>query len=190
MGFTMYQSINRWVFAGLLAGLGGCTHPDLKSYSTNKPNFIPEQFFEGQLTAHGVLKNRSGQVTRYFTADIDASWDKGVGTLAERFEFNDGEIQFRTWILKPQSEGQYVATAGDVVGEGLALTSGNAMKLEYVLRINYRGKPMNLEVEDWMWQVDEQTVINHSILRKWGFRVGSIQLAIIKSDADKPDLPN
>lgn len=160
--------------------LGACSAPDLRQYANNTPAFSPTDFFDGQLTAHGVIKNRSGDVTRYFTATIDASWNKGVGTLAERFEFDDGEVQFRTWTLTPTESGKYNATAEDVVGTGRAQTSGNAMQLDYVLEIDYRGKKININIEDWMWRIDEKTVINHSIMRKWGFRVGSIQLAMVK----------
>lgn len=176
----MLKRLHKIFILSFLAALGACSSPDIKQYAVNTPEFVPEQFFNGKLTAHGVLKNRSGEVTRYFTATIDASWNKGVGTLVERFEFNDGEIQFRTWVLEPTENGQFSATAGDVIGAGKAQTSGNAMKLDYVLEIEYRGKPLSLNVEDWMWLVDENTVINQSTLRKWGFKVGSIQLAIIK----------
>lgn len=169
----------------LLVTLSACSGSDIKQYANNTPTFTAEQFFNGKLTAHGVLKNRSGEVTRYFTATIDASWSDAVGTLVERFEFNDGEIQHRTWTLTPiaNQQGQYLATAGDVIGNGLAQVSGNAMKLDYSLQINYRGSPMVLAVEDWMWLVDKNTIINQSILRKWGIQVGSIQLVITKQPA-------
>jgi hypothetical protein len=52
------------------------------------------------------------------------------------------------------------------------------MKLDYVLEINYKGSPLALAVEDWMWLVDENTLLNESTLRKWGFKVGSVQLVI------------
>lgn len=176
----MLKRLHKLFILSVLATLGACSSPDIKQYANNLPTFVPEQFFNGKLTAHGVLKNRSGEVTRYFTATIDASWDKGIGTLVERFEFNDGEIQFRTWVLAPSQTGRYLATAGDVVGEGQAQVSGNAMQLDYQLQIDYRGSPLALSVEDWMWLVDEDTVINQSTLRKWGFTVGSIQLVIRK----------
>lgn len=177
----MLKRLHKLFILSLLAGLGACSSPDVKQYASNLPALEPEQFFNGKLSAHGVLKNRSGEVTRYFTASIDASWDQGVGTLVERFEFNDGEIQFRTWTLAPNATGQFVATAGDVVGEGRAQVSGNTMKLDYILQIDYRGRPLKLAVEDWMWLVDDHTIINQSTLRKWGIRVGSIQLVIIKT---------
>lgn len=149
-------------------------------YKDRQPEFIAEEYFNGNLTAHGVLKNRSGEVTRTFNATIKAFWKDGTGTLEERFVFDDGEVQYRTWTLKPIDKNSYRATAGDVVGEGDAETAGNAMHLNYVLRIPYKGRQLDLSVDDWMYRVDENTVINESVLRKWGFRVGTIQLAIIK----------
>lgn len=175
--FKHWQKILLLYFA---TTLGACSATDVRQYADNTPAFAPQEFFNGHLTAHGVLKNRRGEVTRYFTATIDASWNNNVGTLAERFVFNDGEVQFRTWTLTPTGPNIYQATAGDVIGAGKAQISGNAMQVDYVLEIDYRDKKINLDVEDWMWRVDENTVINHSILRKWGFRVGSIQIAIVK----------
>jgi hypothetical protein len=164
----------------LLFILSGCSVPDVEQYRNNQPAFNVETFFNGPLTAHGVLKDRSGNVTRHFNATINAYWENGVGTLEERFEFNDGEIQFRNWTLTPQKSGGYIATAGDVLGKGQAETAGNAFHLDYTLQINYQGKPLALDVDDWMFRVNDTVVINQSTLSKWGFRVGSIQLAIIK----------
>lgn len=173
----------RVLLIGLLVVLGGCSSTDLQDYAGNEPAFDPEAFFRGSMTAHGVLKNRGGKVTRYFNATIEASWDEeGVGRLAERFEFDDGEIQHRNWTLEPTGDGRYRATAGDVVGPGEARVAGNAMRLDYRLEVDYKDRKLELDVEDWMWRVDEDTVINQSILRKWGFRVGSIQLTIIRRE--------
>lgn len=162
--------------------LAGCSSTDIGEYADNRPEFVLEEFFQGSLTAHGVLKNRGGKVTRYFNATIDASWEDGVGTLAERFEFDDGEIEYRTWVLEPDGEGRYRATAGDVDGVGEARVEGNALRMDYRLEIDYRGREMTLSVEDWMWRVDDNTLINESTLRYWGFRVGTIQLTIVRQN--------
>jgi hypothetical protein len=168
------------LLASLAIMLSSCTTTTIDDYAENKPRLDPQMFFNGRLTAHGILKNRSGKVTRYFNASINAYWKNNVGTLEEKFIFDDGEIQYRNWTLTPTAEG-YAATAGDVVGIGSAKTSGNAMQLNYALNISYQGSPLQLRVDDWMWQVDERTIINESTLRKWGIKVGSIQLVIVKS---------
>ena len=139
-----------------------CTGTDVQQYQPLQPAFAPEQFFNGPLTAHGVLKNRSGDVTRTFNATINAYWRNGVGTLEERFEFNDGEIQYRTWTLRPQGDGRYLANAGDVLGDGEATTAGNAFHLDYTLQIQYNGKPLALAVDDWMFRVNDTVVLKRS----------------------------
>ena len=160
--------------------ISSCSSQPLEQYAHNQPQLVLQEFFNGHLLAKGVVKNRSGEVTRYFTAHINAYWVNGTGTLEEHFEFNDGEIQHRTWTLTPGTSG-YDATAGDVLGVGKANISGNAMSLNYILEINYEGSPLALNVEDWMWQIDENTILNESTLRKWGFKVGSVQLVIQKT---------
>lgn len=167
------------LLSGLILMLASCSTTSIDDYANNQPALDLHHFFKGSLSAHGVVKDRGGKVTRYFNATIDARWDKGIGTLEEKFVFDDGEIQYRNWTLTPTDKG-YAATAGDVIGTGRAQVKGNAMQLDYVLEIKYNGKPLQLNVEDWMWQVDEKTLLNESILRKWGFKVGSVQLVIVK----------
>jgi hypothetical protein len=184
--FVLFGTLSHKVFGlqrALVLTVGlltACASQDIDHYAQRRPDFDPQQYFNGNLTAHGVLKNRRGEVTRYFNAAIKAYWRNGIGTLEERFVFDDGEIQYRTWILRPDAKGGYLATAGDVIGEGQAQVVGNAMNLQYTLRVNYRSDTLDLAVDDWMYRVDDNTVINESVLRKFGFKVGSIQLAIIR----------
>src|SRR5690554_5877932 len=62
--------------------LAGCAGPALDDYQSTGPDLVPSQFFTGELSARGVVKDFSGEVIRTFDADIVASWDdNGVGTL-------------------------------------------------------------------------------------------------------------
>ncbi len=177
---TNRMKFNFFILVLVLVSLMACSGKDIHQYQDRQPTFDAAQFFNGALTAHGVLKDRSGNVTRHFNATINAFWVNGIGTLEERFEFNDGEIQFRTWTLTPQGTDRYSATAGDVSGIGAAETAGNAFHLAYRLQIDYQGKPLVLDVDDWMYRVSDTVVVNQSILSKWGFRLGSIELTIIQ----------
>ena len=164
--------------------LSGCGSITVDRYAGNTPEFEPEAFFDGNLRATGVLKNRSGAVTRRFTADIKAYWRDGVGTLEEDFVFDDGERSRRVWTLDPRPDGGYTATAGDVVGNGVARVAGNAMFLEYVLRVPYGDDSIDLSIDDRMYLVTPDLLINESIMRKFGFRVGQILLSIERQAAE------
>ncbi len=155
-----------------------CSSVSVSDYRDMKPALVMEEFFDGQLVAHGVVQNRGGKVIRHFSADIDASWADGVGTLVEDFVFDDGEQQQRIWTLRPAGEQRYIGTAGDVVGDGELQVSGNSLFLDYVLQIPYRDGTIDVRVDDRMYLVSEDVLINESTLNKFGLRVGELLLVI------------
>jgi hypothetical protein len=159
---------------------GGCSTVEVTDYKDFQPEFIPEEFFNGQLTAHGIVKDRSGKMIRHFNADIVATWVNGQGTLEEDFIFDDGERQRRVWRLISNGEHHYTATAGDVVGEGDLSISGNSMFLNYILRVPYDGDFIDLKIDDRMYLVSPTVLINESSMSKFGVEVGSLSLVIIK----------
>ena len=162
------------------AALSACSSVSVEEYAANKPQLVAEEFFNGKLLAHGIVKDRGGLVIRYFSASIDASWRDGIGTLDESFVFDDGEKQTRVWTLKPNGNNSYVATAGDVIGDGRMKVAGNSVFLDYVLRVPYDGDSIDLRIDDRMYLVSERVLLNESIMTKWGFEVGSILLVIEK----------
>ena len=171
----------RTLFAIVLLGtINACSSVSIDDYADNRPLLVPEEFFDGQLFAHGMLKDRGGKVIRYFSADIEASWENGVGTLDEKFVFDDGERQTRVWTLTPDGDGRYIATAGDVIGESTMRVAGNALFLDYVLRIPYDDGTLDLRIDDRMYLVSEKVLLNESMMTKWGFDVGQITLVIEK----------
>lgn len=170
------------ILSGLLT-LSACSNTTVNHYRENTPKLVPQEFFNGDLTAHGVVKNRAGEVIRYFNATIKAYWHNGIGTLEEKFVFNDGEIQYRTWqlTLDKNNANQFSGTAGDVVGTGRGSFAGNAINMLYVLDVKRENSTIEVTVDDWMWLVDDRTLLNESTLKKFGFKVGSVQIVIEKN---------
>jgi len=162
----------------LAAALSACTSVTVQDYASNTPQLVPETFFDGRLTAHGVLKNRGGKVIRSFNVEINAYWQDGVGTLEEDFIFDDGEEDRRVWTLTPDGPGRYIGTAGDVIGGGVVTVAGNSMFLDYVLRIPYKGDTLDIRVDDRMYLVNPNVLMNESRMIKFGFEVGEILLVI------------
>tara|TARA_R110002049_G_scaffold85550_18_gene217512 strand:- start:498 stop:1034 length:537 start_codon:yes stop_codon:yes gene_type:complete len=169
----------------LLIFLAACTPVKVTDYADSRPLLNLEQFFDGELTAHGVVKDRAGQVIRTFNADISAHWADGVGTLVEDFVFDDGETQQRIWTLQPDSEGRYTGSAGDVVGKASLQLAGNSLFLDYVLRLDYRGSQVDVRVDDRMYLVSPNVLINESSMSKFGLRVGNLVLVIVKHTATR-----
>ncbi len=177
--------MGRVFFASFLLPLllltSGCGSVSVTDYRERQPAFEPSEFFVGALSAHGVIKNFKGQATRSFNADIIGCWKNGIGTLDEQFLFDDGEQQSRFWTLEPGGAPyRYLASAGDVVGIGNAQWSGNALFLDYVLRIALEDGSIDVAIDDRMYRVSDNVVINESVMRKFGVKVGTILLTIIK----------
>jgi Protein of unknown function (DUF3833) len=168
------------VFVVIVAALVACSNVRVTDYADKKPLFDVEQFFNGDLTAYGVVKDRGGKVTRHFNANIAATWVDGVGTLVEDFVFDDGETQRRIWTLKPDGKGRYTGTAGDVVGVAKLQQAGNSLFLDYVLRLPYNGGEIDLRVDDRMYLVSPDILINESDMSKFGWRVGNLVLVIAR----------
>jgi len=146
-------------------------------------------FFDGALTAHGVVKDFSGTAIRHFNADIVGCWSDGVGTLDESFVFDDGEQQTRIWTLTPSGDQTYIGTAGDVIGDGTARWEGNAMFLDYTLRIALEDSSIDVHIDDRMYRISDNVVVNESKMRKWGFGVGEIVLTLIRHPDQPVDCP-
>ena len=164
--------------------LTSCSSIDINVYEDNNPKLDLKEYFSGDLTAHGIIKDRSGQVIRYFNVEMNGTWSKeGVGILEEKFIFDDEIIEYRTWTFTPIKEGnkiRYLAKANDTVASVPVNITGNAFFMDYDLLINYRGDELQVRIEDKMYLINQQVMINESTMIKYGLNVGYITLTIIK----------
>ena len=70
-----------------------------EDFKNKEPRLIIENYLSGNVKAWGVLQNRSGKVTRQFSADLNGKWDGKQLILDEKFNWSDGEIQNRQWQI-------------------------------------------------------------------------------------------
>ncbi len=169
-----------------------CSSITVDDYEGRSPELSLEEFFDGDLVAYGIVRDRSGKVIRYFKAALKGEWENGVGSLDEVFWFSDGERETRLWTMESDRQEGYIGTASDVEGTANISVKGNAINLKYKLRIPYKEKEIIVSMNDWMYQVAPGVVINETVLTKWGFQVGKVTLVIMKKNVinDIPDLIN
>lgn len=160
----------------------GCSSKSIQDFTGTKPEFIPQEYFKGKMTAYGIVKDYSGNIIRSFKGDLFGSWDKnGVGTLDERFVYDDGEKQTRIWTLKPTKDSKkFMGTAGDIVGNAPMVANGNTMMIDYTMRVPYGDSTIDIDVKDWLHLQEDGIIINHSKMKKFGFEVGELVITIIK----------
>jgi hypothetical protein len=160
--------------------LSGCAGVAPSDYRQERPQFDMRTYFNGQLDAWGLFQDRSGKVTRRFHVAMDCKWNGNVGILDEHFNFTDGSTQRRVWTMTRLDEHHYTGTAGDVVGEAKGEAYGNALRWRYVLDLPVGNTHYNVNFDDWMYLVDDQVMINRSVMSKFGIRFGEVTLMFRK----------
>ena len=159
----------------LVAGCGA----SLEAYRDQGPAWDLAHFFNGKLVAHGLVTNRSGEVTSRFRVEMVGRWQDGKGELFEQFYFDDGRQQTRTWHLSRGADGHWRGTASDVVGEAVGKSEGFALNWRYQLDLVLpEGDVVRVSFDDWMYLLDEDRLINRAAISKFGIHLGEVILYI------------
>ena len=170
----------KYLHLACLLLLSACSGTQVENYQATTPALDLRNFLQGDLKAYGLLRNRAGEMTRRFVVDMHASWQGETGTLVEHFSFDDGEQQDRTWTLTHVGNGQYRGRAGDVVGEASGNTAGSVFQWQYQLEVPWGDGTIAVTLDDWLYLIDEQHLVNVTKLSKFGFKVGELTLIIEK----------
>ena len=160
--------------------LNGCSGMKPIDFKDQKPRLIIEDYLSGNVKAWGILQNRSGKVTRQFSADLNGKWDGKQLILDEKFNWSDGEVQTRQWKISKLDDHNYEGTAEDVVGTAKGFSYGPAFKFEYVLLVPVKGKEIKITFDDWIFKQDERVAINRATMTKFGFKVAELTVMFVK----------
>ena len=162
--------------------LTSCSGNNMKpiDFKGQKPRLIIEDYLSGNIKAWGILQNRSGKVTRQFSAELNGKWDGKQLILDEKFNWSDGEIQKRQWQINKIDQHNYEGTAGDVVGTAKGYSYGPTFKFEYVLLVPIKGKNIKITFDDWIFQQDDKVAINKATMTKFGIKVAELTVLFLK----------
>ena len=177
------KNINILIFCLSLL-LSACTSPSINDYAKTTPALALEDFFDGKLKAYGLVMDMNGKVTRRFTVRLEAQWQEKNkqlnGEIKEWFEFDDGECSTRTWQITKSGLGQYQGNAEDVPNTAYGKSQGAALNWRYDLDIKVDGEEIRVELDDWLYLIDQNHLMNKTDIIKYGFKVGEIILMIEK----------
>ena len=152
-------------------------------YAGTEPRFDLRRHLNGPLLCEGVIYGPTGRVSSRFVADFDARWDGNVGVMKERFRYDSGAVQDREWTLTLGNDGSVKATAPDVVGEGAGRAEGGAVQLNYRIRLTPEAGGHVLTVNDWMYLMENGTIMNRSQFTKFGIKVAELVATMRKKEA-------
>jgi hypothetical protein len=161
----------------LLALLAGCAGPDVQQYKPQKPVLDLPAYFNGTTDAWGMFQRRGGEVVKRFHVVITgSSGADGSFTLDEQFSYDDGTSQRRVWHLRRDPDGRWRGRADDVKGEALGELAGNALRWQYTLLLPVDGSTYEMQFDDWMFLIDDCTMINRASMTKFGIELGQVTL--------------
>ena len=168
------------ILAFLTLSLVSCSSVRVQEYTNEKPVLILEEYFNGTIDAEGVFLNRQGKVSKRFTVLIKAQWNGSKGVLDEYFTYSDGTNSRRVWNIEKTGPNKYKGTASDVHGEAIGESAGNALQWKYTLILDHEGSKYHVAFDDWMFLTSSKTMINKSVMSKFGIYLGEVILTFQK----------
>ena len=152
-------------------------------YTALEPRIDIRKHLSGPIRCEGVIYGPMGRVSSRFTADMEGRWDGNRGTLAEHFIYDSGTKQDREWRLTLGNDGRVTAEADDLLGKGTGQQDGAALHLNYTIQLPESAGGHALQVTDWMYLVDDKTIVNRSQFRKFGVKVAELVATMRRVEA-------
>jgi hypothetical protein len=161
-------------------GLAGCAGPVVQDYADQKPTPDLKTYFSGIVDAWGMFTDRNGKVVKRFTVEMKCQWNNGEGILDEDFVYSDGKTEKRVWKLTDKGNGSFTGTAGDVVGIAVGQAKGNAFNWSYTLALPVDGSVINVQMDDWMYLMNDRVMLNTARMTKLGIHLGDVTLSFMR----------
>lgn len=165
--------------------LVGCSGMQPKDFEGTTPKLDLFEYFRGQTKAWGIFQDRSGNLKRQFTVDIEGIVDDDQLTLVEDFVYADGEESQRIWRIRRLDENRFEGRADDVVGAAEGVAYGQALNWRYTLQLPYKDSTIDVVLNDWMFLQPDGVLVNRATVSKFGFKVGEVTLFFQRGVAEQ-----
>ena len=148
------------------------------NYAAMTPVFDIREHLNGEMLCEGVIYGPFGRVTSRFVAQMHAEWQGNTGRMTEDFRYESGNIQHREWTFIVSDDGQIQAEAPDLFGTGKGQQAGSAVMLNYKIQLTKEAGGHALNVTDWMYLMENCSIMNRSQFHKFGIKVGELVATI------------
>jgi len=177
---NMFMMILLGIVLSVLAYVGISHFASFKAqkpsdYADQMPLFDIREVLNGQMITEGMIYGPTGRVSSRFVATMNAEWDGQSGTMTEHFVYSSGREQDRAWSFTMTGEdGKFTATAPDIIGVAEGQQMGASVRLTYRIQLPDDAGGHVLDVVDWMYLLDNGSVMNRSEFRKFGIKVAEL----------------
>ncbi|MEM6602825.1 MAG: DUF3833 family protein [Pseudomonadota bacterium] len=142
-----------------------------------------KRFFTGDVEGWGVFHGRNQHADQHFSAAMHTKWlSSDEAILNEDFIWSDGRKQERKWHITFEDTDRFTATADDIIGKAYGLIEDNALRMSYEMIVTRAsGQKINLTFDDRLYRVSEKSIINKTLIKKFGIHIGSLSSAFVKA---------
>lgn len=161
----------------------GCAAPlTPKAFVATAPAFDPMTFWSGRTASWGVIENLSGAPTAIITTSTEATPEGEGGLHMIQHVVSNGKDAVRDWHLRRLGQDQFEATANDMVGTARGASSGRTFHWTWILATKPGNCLFNVSMEQWMYLADNGTLMNRTIITKFGVRLAEVSEQFVRRD--------
>ena len=166
--------------------LAACTgKPSFDDPALSDRQLNMEEFFDGDLVAHGQFQDILGTVRRSFVVTIAGDWDGERLRLVEDFVYEDGSTEQRIWTLVKTGPDSWQGTAPGVIGTATGLEQGDRFNWRYEIDLpvpSADGTTDTLRVtfDDWMWLLADDRLLNLAYVKRFGVDIDTVTIPFEK----------
>lgn len=168
------------IFSMILPFLTGCSNSNMKNVVSKNSSFELLEYFEGETTAWGLVVDRFGNLQRTFKVKLNGKRDKKQLLLKEYFTYNDGEREYREWVITKTETGSYDGKSKDIIGVAKGKQVGNTMRMVYDTTISIGETNIRVSFDDRFVKADKKVVINRAVVLKWGIKLADVTIFFSK----------
>ncbi len=166
--------------------LAACTgKPSLNDPALSEQTLRIEQFFAGDLVAHGQFQDVFGTVRRRFVVQIRGDWDGKRLKLVEDFVYEDKSTEQRVWTLVKTGPDTWRGTAPGVIGEAVGTEDGDRFNWKYTIDLpvpsaDGPAKTLRVSFDDWIWLQTPNRAFNRAYMKRYGVDIGDVSISFEK----------
>ena len=168
------------IFCLVFLFLMGCSNPKMENVVSKEIPFELLEFFDGETSAWGLVVDRFGKLQRTFKVKLTGKRDNTKLLLKEYFTYNDGEKEYREWVIKKTEAGSYEGISKDAIGLARGKKVGNTIRMAYDTKISIGENDIKVSFDDRFIKTDKKVVINRAEILKWGIKIADVTIFFSK----------
>ena len=168
------------IFSLVFPFISGCSNSNMENVVSKNLSFDLLEYFDGETTAWGLIVDRLGNLQRTFKVRLNGNIDNKQLLLKEYFTYNDGETEYREWIITKTETGTYEGKSKDTIGVAEGKQDRNTMRMVYNTMISIGETDIRVSFDDRFVKADKKVVINRAEILKWGIKIADVTIFFSK----------